>query len=341
MRVVLGGTFSPLHNGHKALFVRAFELAEGELVIIGLTSDYMANAHRSRKVEIFEQRKQHLEEYLRSLVQHKPGAQFEIIEITEVFNVPITQDIDADALVVSEGRKHVAEETNKQRQKNGKPPLEIITLPYVLAQDGLPIKATRIINHEIDEEGNLVGTVKVVVGSDNEVKLRAVKNVFGKVFNNLEVEMVPVSSGVQAQPWDEDTITGAQNRAAGALEKSQDAHFSVGIEAGLIQNKINGKYFDVQYCAIQDRGGRITLGHGSGFYYPKKVFERIKAGSTVGQVMSEFTSIDDIGHKQGAIGFLSKGLLTREALTEQAVLMALVPRQTGLYDLLPTRYKKS
>ncbi|MCK5562517.1 MAG: inosine/xanthosine triphosphatase [Thermoplasmata archaeon] len=177
-----------------------------------------------------------------------------------------------------------------------------------------------------------MGTVKVAVGSDNEVKVRAVKNVFGMVFDNLEVEMVPVSSGVQAQPWDEETITGAQNRASGALEKSQDAHFGVGIEAGLIENKTTGKHFDVQYCAIQDRGGRVTLGHGSGFYYPNLVFERVKAGSTVGQVMSEFTSIDDIGHKQGAIGFLSKGLLSREALTEQAVLMALVPRQTGLYD---------
>jgi len=42
--------------------------------------------------------------------------------------------------------------------------------------------------------------------------------------------------------------------------------------------------------------------------------------------MEALTGIERIGHKMGAIGFLSRGLLDRAQLTEQAVLMALLPR---------------
>jgi non-canonical (house-cleaning) NTP pyrophosphatase len=40
----------------------------------------------------------------------------------------------------------------------------------------------------------------------------------------------------------------------------------------------------------------------------------------------------DIGHGQGAIGYLSRGLLERKALTEQSVTAAMVPRLNDSYD---------
>jgi len=332
MHVVLGGTFSPLHKGHKALFIRAFELCNGEKIIIGLTSDDMAQNSRNRQVATFEERKRDIEKYLDSLLKKYPSTTVDIIEINEIYNIPITQEIEADALVVSEGRRHIAEETNKRRVDHGLKPLQIVSVPYVLAQDGLPIKATRITNGEIDPEGRLIGTVKVAVGTSNDLKLHAVRNVFCSIYNDIELFKLPVDSGVGAQPWDEETITGAKTRAAAALTQATDAHFGVGIEAGLLWNEQAHHYYDVQYCAIQDRGGRVTTGHGSGFYYPQIILDGVKAGGTVGEVMSKVTGINDIGKKQGAIGYLSKELLSRETLTEQAVLMAMVPRLTELYD---------
>jgi inosine/xanthosine triphosphatase len=266
------------------------------------------------------------------MMEKYPATKYEIIEINEVFNKPITQEIDSDILVVSEGRSQVAEETNEHRKKHGKPPLEIVAVPYVLAQDGLPIKATRIAEGEIDSDGKLLGTVRVFVGTNNDVKLQAVKNVFEKIFEKVELEKVPVSSNVPAQPYEKDTITGAMNRAKGALQQASDAHFGIGIEAGLFLDENTKNYFDVQYCAVLDRGGRITLGHGSGFYYPPKVVEGLLKGKSVGEVMAVVTGIQDIGHKQGAIGYLSKNILDRGGLTEQAVLMAMVPRLGELYE---------
>ena len=234
--------------------------------------------------------------------------------------------------MVSEGRVRVAKKTNTEREKFGQPPFDIIALPYVLADDGLPIKATRIVNGEIDANGRLLGTVMIAVGTENDVKLNAVREIFRKLYSDHEIVKVSVTSGVPPQPWGDETLQGAKNRAEAALENTPQAQFGVGIEAGLIENSEAGRVFDVQYCVIIDRGGRVTIGHGGGFYYPDAVLEGVKTGSTVGEVMSDATQITNIGRKQGAIGYLSNGLLTREELTSQAVLMAMVPRITELYD---------
>ncbi len=165
--------------------------------------------------------------------------------------------------------------------------------------------------------------IQVNVGSNNPIKAQAVKSVFERALGPTEVRLIPVESGVPPQPFDDDTAKGACERAKSAL---LDADFGVGIEAGLIWHRSLKLYFDVQFCAIVSRDGQLTVGHGSGFVYPPKIIESVLAGRPVGEVMSELTGIKKLGHKIGAIGYLSKNLLTREQLTEQAVLMALIPR---------------
>lgn len=156
------------------------------------------------------------------------------------------------------------------------------------------------------------------------------KNVFKRALGPTEVRLISVESSVPLQPFNDDTAKGACERAKKAL---LNADFGVGIEAGLIWHKELKLYFDVQFCAIVSQDGKLTIGHGSGFVYPPKVIEKVLAGRPVGDVMSELTGIEKLGHKIGAIGYLSKNLLTREQLTEQAVLMALIPRlRPELYE---------
>jgi inosine/xanthosine triphosphatase len=172
--------------------------------------------------------------------------------------------------------------------------------------------------------------MKVAVGSTNPVKVKAVENVFRRVYGEVSVEAVAAASGVPAQPFGEETITGAINRAKSAYAPEK-FDMGVGIEAGLFKVSEAEITIDIQYCAIYD-GSWLTLGCGGGFEYPSVVLGEVLAGKEVGDVMSRVAGIKDLGEKQGAIGFLSKGMLDRTQLTEQSVFMALIPRMNpGLY----------
>lgn len=174
----------------------------------------------------------------------------------------------------------------------------------------------------------------VAVGTSNPIKVRAVENVFSKFFSAVVV-MKRIPSGVPSQPIGLDvTVKGAISRAKGALDADPQAELGVGIEAGIIPvpGTLSG-YMDQQFAAIIDRSGRVTLGGGPSFEYPRFMVKRVlEERIEVNSLMAELTGEPLLGHKEGAIGYFSRGALNRTKLTELAVLMALIPRlNEGLY----------
>ncbi|HWG92282.1 MAG TPA: inosine/xanthosine triphosphatase [Candidatus Thermoplasmatota archaeon] len=331
MRVCMGGTFDVLHRGHKALLQTAFE-AGNEGVFVGITSDELAQASRERKVRPWAERARDVAEYLRSRGWLKRAT---IAPIREAFGREASFSPQYDAIAVTPETRPTADKLNAARADEGLPPLLVLEAPYILAEDGLPIKATRIRRGEVTGEGDLLGLVRVRVGSDNPVKVEAARRVLSRIHGELEVRGVPVLTTVPEQPFEEDTWKGAVARAKAALGDGSEAHFGVGIEAGLVWSEAVKDHLDVQWCAIVDRGGRVTLGHGPGFQYPPAVTRAVREEErTVGSVMGDLTGNLDIGKTTGAIGYLTRGALDRTALTESAVLMALVPRfRRELYGL--------
>ena len=59
------------------------------------------------------------------------------------------------ALVVSEKTSNKGSILNELRGKEKLPPVEIVQVSMVLAEDGKAISTTRIKNSEIDSDGNL------------------------------------------------------------------------------------------------------------------------------------------------------------------------------------------
>jgi inosine/xanthosine triphosphatase len=233
--------------------------------------------------------------------------------------------------VVSEETASGAEEINKIREKNSLQLLKILTVKMAYAENGDVISSTRIKKGEMNVNGKLMKKVTIYVGSENPVKINAVENVFSKLFRLVHVSGMKAIVDVPPQPKEKEVITGAIQRAKAAM--SGDCDFGVGIEAGLIWNDVAEKFFDVQYCAILDKGKRLSLGHGSGFYYPDNIIDVVNQGKTIGRSMEEIYGLKNIGRGKGAIGFLSKDLLSRTKLSEQAVLMALIPRiRRELYE---------
>lgn len=316
MHVVLGGTFDILHDGHEALLRAAFE-GRPDDVLIGLTTDRFARETR-RRVNPYPVR----ERNLKRLLARRRWRPFRIEPIADAYG-PADDLPDLDVIVVSAERHEVAVALNEVRLASGLKPLEIRDVPMGLAQDGLPIGSRRIRAGIIDRHGVRVKPLSIRVGTSNPVKVRAVRAAFRSLAWPARVAGVRVPTEVPDQPFGPEAIRGALARARAALG---NADFGVGIEAGLFWEPDASEYFDVQYCAIVDRAGRVSVGHGPGFVYPPSVVELVKAGLTVGQAMEKLTGIGRIGSKDGAIGYLTKGRFKRDALTESAVLMAMVPR---------------
>jgi inosine/xanthosine triphosphatase len=161
----------------------------------------------------------------------------------------------------------------------------------------------------------------VNVGSQNQIKIDAAGNVLAKFFEEVIIKGVEVSTSVPEQPRGEETRRGAMERARLALE---DSDLGIGLEAGVFDTE-DGLY-DIQYCAVIDRRGRYTIGHGSGFRYPPEVAERVKEGVPVGTAFRDLYGWEKDEKRLGAIGFLTQGALSRTELAEQAVMAAMVPR---------------
>ncbi|MFQ5800863.1 MAG: inosine/xanthosine triphosphatase [Candidatus Hydrothermarchaeales archaeon] len=166
--------------------------------------------------------------------------------------------------------------------------------------------------------------MKVAVGSKNPVKIGAARDVLSQFFTNIEVSGIEVDPKVSRQPFGmEESVEGAIARAEQVLAHGD---FGVGIESGLVAvpHTMTG-YLDIHFCAITD-GIATTIGAGPGFEYPSFVVEEVKKGRTIEEVMEDIIGIKDIGRKDGAVGFLSNGRLTRVELAKQAVLSAMIPR---------------
>jgi len=160
---ILGGTFTPIHNGHRALLHKAFQTASHDgdgdgHVIVGLTASGLAEQTRGSGADLgdFELRRETLESELADLSEAYT-ASFETLRLEDTQGPAATRP-DVDALVVSPEAKaqRRAHTINEQRVGDGLSRLEIHTAPFVVAEDGTRISSTRIRNGEIDEHGRLI-----------------------------------------------------------------------------------------------------------------------------------------------------------------------------------------
>ncbi len=148
-RVVVGGTFECLHDGHRKLLRKAFELADSGEVDIGLTSNEMANK-RPRKIPDYSIRKEKVIQYIQQIAE---GQKYTIVELNDSFGKTLTKNYDY--IVVSPETYSVALKINKLRAEKNMKDIEIVKIDYVLAEDQMRISSTRIVLGEIDIHGHL------------------------------------------------------------------------------------------------------------------------------------------------------------------------------------------
>lgn len=156
-KVMVGGTFDYFHDGHRALLRKAYEI--GERVCVGICSDKMAELLQKDSAGVAPLVVR-MWSVLNFLHDNDWLGRTEIVILEDPLG-PAAEDPEAEAIVVSPETKCRAKEINERRLKNNLSPLQIVEIPFVLAEDGKPISSIRIRYGEIDEHGKLIKQARV------------------------------------------------------------------------------------------------------------------------------------------------------------------------------------
>lgn len=145
----------------------------------------------------------------------------------------------------------------------------------------------------------------VRVGSASPMKLKAARRAFAEYFKGVRMVGVEVPSGVPAQPLSfGQVVRGARNRARAAFS---GCDYSVGIEAGVFRvASVAPRPFQITMACVFD-GTREALGSGPFFEIPESLVKKV------------------ISTDRGSVALVTRGRVTRETVTRDAVLMALAP----------------
>ena len=167
--------------------------------------------------------------------------------------------------------------------------------------------------------------MKVLVGSQNKVKVAAAEEAFKEYFEGVVSEGIKVESDVADQPVNEDIYRGARNRVDNlikyAKENNIEADYYAAIESGITNGL--GKWMIINVAVIKDKDGFETYGSSAGFPVPEKYVDRIIKES-LGVVMDDIFKEDDLRTKQGGIGLLTREKIDRKNLSKDAFIMALI-----------------
>lgn len=164
--------------------------------------------------------------------------------------------------------------------------------------------------------------IRVVVASENPVKINVAKRAFALVYPDMEAEFIAVKSdsGVPDQPFDEETEQGALNRLRFIQDAYPEADFWISQEGGVFRE--GDKLYNRAVIVVADKSGCIAKSSTPSFYVPTKVAQYIAEGMELGDANDKF--FNSVNSKQGigAIGYMTDGLLDRENYYLQAAIIA-------------------
>ena len=176
--------------------------------------------------------------------------------------------------------------------------------------------------------------MKILAGTLNPIKIKAIEESFGKFYEDVEVLGVETESNVSKQPINEEVYKGAENRAENLIliNNSEDyrADFFIGIEGGIEQKM--GKWFSFGCMCIIDKTGNKFFGFIAQYQFPHRVVNDLLQGLELGDVIDKLAAEKNSKQKLGAVGYFTNGILTRKELYIPGLISAIIPfLQKDLY----------
>ena len=170
--------------------------------------------------------------------------------------------------------------------------------------------------------------VKIVVASENPVKIEAALRGFVMMFPNwkFSAEGHSVPSGVSAQPMTSlETRQGALNRAENVRTEFPDADYWVGIEGGIEDE--NGELIVFAWVVVLSANTPQTIGYSRSatFYLPHEIAVLVRQGLELGDADDQVFGRSNSKQQNGSVGILTGDAVTRLGYYEQAMVLALIP----------------
>ena len=128
------------------------------------------------------------------------------------------------------------------------------------------------------------------LGSQSEVKQAAVTHAL-RQFGLTDSQLVAVKarSDINEQPFNDETITGARNRALHTSLLVPGADLTIAIESGLFER--SGCYLDIAVVVVRLPGGELLQQESEGVVFPADAVEEAKRRGadvwTVGKILQE------------------------------------------------------
>jgi inosine/xanthosine triphosphatase len=163
----------------------------------------------------------------------------------------------------------------------------------------------------------------VAVGSLNPVKVGAARLALERAGFDFTLQGVAVLSGVAEQPISlEEIVRGARRRALNARAALGFA-WGVGMEGGVEFDHAGDAW--LLGVVVIVTAERESLARGGQMLLPPRVAARLRAGDELGPLMDELLGTSNIKQGLGAVGYLTGGLITREAAFFDCFSRALAP----------------
>lgn len=180
---ILGGTFDRFHKGHRVLIAEA--LSKSEKLTIGIAGEAVYKKKvLSKIIESYNTRLFSVKNFINSINRDQD---VKFIKIDDFYGNSL-EDLESEAIFVTEENAENAFLINEKRKNVGLKPLEIILVPLVKATDDGYISSERIRLGEIDREGNsylelFLKRKKFILP---EVLRQEFKKPIGKVIKNIK-----------------------------------------------------------------------------------------------------------------------------------------------------------
>lgn len=164
---------------------------------------------------------------------------------------------------------------------------------------------------------------KVVIASENPVKVNVARRAFLALYPNEQFEFVALKSqsGVPDQPMDEETKRGARNRLMYIKEAIPDADFWISQEGGLYDE--GGDLCNRAWIMVTAGNGFIGESSTAHFRLPTKIAIGVRSGMELSHAGDAFFNIKNTGISSGVVGQLTMGLIDREEYYVPAAIIAL------------------